>query len=146
MKNWITTLLAIFGILTIGQCFAQDYNDIGRTKAEEFKILKFNGYKTEKIRSNDNQSELYIAKKVNSKLKSTTDFNNFITINKKTGLVVSVVWSFQTGSFNYIKSLLSDMNPTDSTYSQLENNKGIAQVTIDPFHEGDSMIVWKKRS
>ncbi len=142
MKNWITTFLTLFGILAIHSSKAQDYNDIGRTKEQEFKILKFNGYKTEKIPSNDAAVEMFMAMKQGK----TNDYKNIISVNKKTHLVTGVIWNFNIVNFEQIKSFLNDMNPTDSTYSRLENSKGIAQVTIDPFHDGEAMVVWKKKS
>jgi len=143
MKNWITTSLAIFGILTLSQVVkAQDYNDIGRTKEQEFSILKFNGYKMEKIHSNDAGTEIYLAKRPDQK----SQYNNVITIDKNTQTVVSVVWNFDQKNFGMIKSLLSDMNATDASGSQLENKKGLAQLTLDPDNHGLGMVVWKKKS
>jgi diadenosine tetraphosphate (Ap4A) HIT family hydrolase len=38
------------------------------------------------------------------------------------------------------------MNPSDNNASHLENKKGIAELTIDPFHDGFAMVVWKKKA
>ncbi len=143
MKNWITTLLTLIGILILNtESKAQDYNDIGRTKKEELSILKYNGFKVERIYSNIEGKEIYSAKRLNQ----NSQYENVITFDKKTGLVESVVWNFDAKNYEWIKSLLTDMKPTDSTNSQLENNKGYAQLTLDPINQGSSMIVWKKKS
>ncbi len=142
MKNW-TSLFTLIGIFTFGNiCSAQDYNDIGRTKKQEFEILKYNGFNVQKIRSEDVKNEIYIAKR----LKSDARYENIISINKKSGLVTSVIWNFDAKNTEWIKSLLSDMIATDSSYSNLENKKGFALLTVNPYKEGNSMVVWKRKS
>lgn len=141
MKTWISTIIIFFGIISLGTvCKAQDYIDLGRSKTEEFNILKFNGYKVSKIHSNDDNQEVYMAKRA-----TQSQYDNIITIDKATQTVVGVIWNFDNKNMENIKSLLSDMNPTDSS-SRLENKKGIANITIDPFHDGYGMIVWKKKA
>jgi len=141
MKSLILSFLFIF-FMGFGMiCRAQDYNDLGRTKAEEFKILKYNGYKITKIHSNDMQEEMYLAKRT-----SQSQYDNIITIDKSTDKVIGVIWDFDTKNLELIKSLLSDMNPTDNTASRLENKKGMALMTPDPFHDGFEMVVWRKKS
>ena len=141
MKTWISSIIIFFGILTLGTvCKAQDYNDLGRSKTEELNILKFNGYKVSKVKSSDDNVETYVAKRA-----TQSNYDNIITFDKATGLVVGVIWNFDNKNMENIKSLLSDMTPTDSA-SRLENKKGVAMLTIDPFHEGFGMIVWKKKA
>ena len=138
----VVIVVIFFGIVTLGTvCKAQDYNDLGRSKTEEFNILKFNGYKVSKIHSNDDNLETYVAKRA-----TQSQYDNIITINKATGTVVGVIWNFDNKNMENIKSLLSDMNPSDKNASHLENKKGIAELTIDPFHDGFAMIVWKKKA
>jgi hypothetical protein len=142
MKTWITTSLTLIGILSLNTLVkAQDYNDIGRTENQEIEILHFNGYKIQNIHS-DNLNKVIIAKKQDQK----NGYVNIITIDKKSEKVVGVVWNFDPRNLIFIKSLLSDMSPTDSTYSQMENKKGIAQLTFDPEHKNSGTIVWKKKS
>lgn len=141
MKTWISTIIIFFGIISLGTvCKAQDYNDLGRSKTEELNILKFNGYKVSKIHSNDDKQEVYIAKRT-----SQSQYDNIITIDKASQTVEGVVWNFNNKKMDNIKSLLSDMTPTDSS-SRLENKKGIANITIDPYHDGYGMIVWEKKA
>ncbi len=143
MKNYIQALSTFIVIMILGTvCKGQDYNDIGRTKDQEFSILKFNGYKVVKLHTNDEGFETFEAKKAGA----TAQFENIIKIDKKTGLVACVVWNFDHKNYNLIRSLLTDMNPTDSTHSQLENKFGKAQLTFDPDHDESGMIVWKKKS
>ncbi len=143
MKLRITTLLTLTGILLLTNlCKGQDYNDIGRTKKQEFDILKFNGFTMQKVRSEDPNTEIYLAKRP----KSDDRYENIITFNKKTGLVTSVIWNFDVKNTDWIKSLLTDMVPTDSTHSKLENKKGLAQLTVNPYKEGNAMVVWKKKT
>ncbi len=143
MKNWIATLLTLFGILILSSTTqAQDYNDIGRSKSEEFEILKYNGYKLSKINSRESDLETYSAKKQDK----NNPYDNIICIDKNTQKVVRVIWNFNDKNFQFIKSLLSDMQPTDSTYSELENGKGKAKFTTDKQKQGYGMVVWKKKS
>jgi len=142
MKTLITSFFLFIGIMSLSSLTkAQDYNDLGRSKTEEFTILKFNGYKVSKVHSNEENVETYIAKRA-----TQSQYDNIITIDKATQTVIGVIWNFDSKNMEMIKSLLSDMNPTDTSSSRLENKKGIAMVTIDPFHDGYGMIVWKKKA
>jgi len=142
MKTLITSFFLFIGIMSLSSLTkAQDYNDLGRSKTEEFAILKFNGYKVSKVHSNDENVETYVAKRA-----TQSQYDNIITIDKATQTVIGVIWNFDSKNMEMIKSLLSDMNPTDTSSSRLENKKGIAMVTIDPFHDGYGMIVWKKKA
>jgi len=141
MKNLSPALFLTFLFLSLGSlCKAQDYNDLGRAKTEEFSILKFNGYKLTKIQSSDLNQEVYLAKKSNQ-----GQFENIITIDKSSQTVVSVIWNFDSKNMDLIKGLLKDMNPTDTSSTRLENKSGIALMTINPEKEGYDMVIWKKK-
>jgi|GEM_PF-1158762 len=141
-KNLISLALCIFFSFFAKELLAQDYNDIGRTKTQEFFILKFNRYKIKKIPSTNPDIETYLATSLNPKF---SKYDNIITIDKKTNKVLGVIWNFDYKNLQEIKSLLSDMSPTDSSYSQLENKKGKAELSTDPNKEGHGMVVWKKK-
>jgi len=135
--------LFFFGNLFFLTASAQDYNDIGRTKKQEFSILKFNGYKLSRLPSSDKQVETYLAKRTNPHY---ANFDNIISFDLKTHLVVGVIWNFDHKNYTLIKSLLTDMNPTDSTYSELENKRGKAELLIDPKNQDHGLVIWKKKT
>ncbi len=143
MKNWFKIMLVGFSIIgSIGFCQAQDYNDIGRTKDQEFETLKFNGYKIASIASEEDGVDSYSAIKKDVK----SNYINVINIDKVTGLVVGVTWRFNFKDFMFIKSLLVDMVPTDSSYSELENKVGKAKLTKDLMHRGYGKVIWNKKA
>ena len=142
MKTWIKTVLCLIGFLFLNKVSeAQDYKDIGRTKYEEFEILKFNGYKISKIESYEDGIDAYLARRP----EANAQYDNIIQIDRSTQLVVRVIWNFNHKNFQFIKSLLSDMNPVDSTYSVLVKGNGKAQLTNDQRHPGYGFVVWNKK-
>jgi hypothetical protein len=141
-KNLISLALLVVFTSFSNLLFGQDYNDIGRTKSQEFFILKFNRYKIRRINSANPETETYLAQNINPRY---AKYDNIITIDKKTNRVLGVVWNFDYKNFQEIKSLLTDMNPTDSSYSELENKKGKAELSLDPYKQGYGLIIWKKK-
>jgi hypothetical protein len=142
MKKITSSLILILNILFLGNlCKAQDYNDLGRTKTEEINILKYNGYKITRIQSVNDGQEVYLAKKANQ-----NQFENVITIDKASETVVGLIWNFENKNRDLIKSMLTDMIPTDNSFTRLENKNGIALMTIDPEKEGHALVIWKKKA
>lgn len=142
LKNLISLSTLFILVFSSKNLKAQDYNDIGRTKIREFQILKFNRYKITKVPSQNPEIESYLAQSIKPKY---ANFDNIITIDRKTNKVIGVIWNFDYKNIKEIKSLLSDMNPVDSSYSQLENKKGKAEFSTDPGNQGHGRVVWTKK-
>ncbi len=140
INRYILSLIILIGFSLSAK--SQDYNDIGRTKEQEFESLKFNGYKVTKVESREDGVETYLAKRS----KGLSNYDNYINISTKTGTVVGVIWNFSHKNFTEIKSLLSDMTPTDSSFSEYVNNKGVAKITKDQNKDGYGLVIWNKRT
>lgn len=135
MKKLSLNIIPLLSILLFsGKVNAQDYSDLGRTKLEEFRILKFNGYKITKINSYDQNEEMYLAQ-----MENQIELNNIIMIDKSTDLVLGVIWNFNIKNLELTKSLLSEMKSSYPSENRKRNKKEIARLEPVPIPEPLSM-------
>jgi hypothetical protein len=140
MKTITLKLMLLTLFLGWEVCQAQDYSDLGRTRVEEFKILKFNGYKIIRIHSYDPNVHTFLAKRIHE-----GPYDNIISIDKATDRVIGIIWNFDSKNLKWIRSLLSDMRLADNFSTLLENNKGYAVISSDPDHQDMGRIIWMKK-